>query len=343
MRPPVEITSPIAIGQFGGELPLDAPEAPPRPCVRKTSAILPWRSSMTTIGVDELVPELLGEQPTDGGLAGAHEAGEHDVAGVRGSHGPTTQARGATPWSSARSTPDLPTMTRTVLVLNGPNLNLLGTREPEIYGHDTLADILRDLRAHAAESDVTIVDFQSNTEGELVGRLHDARGAVDGVIFNPGRSPTTASLCGTRSPVRDWRLSRRISPTSTPARSFVTRQCWHRCASASSPASVVTATSSRSRRCCDTSGDRSDRDRAIGALASVARLRARSKRVPDRRRRARRNRLRSGRRDRSSSRPPCPASGRSARSLLRRPCRASCRGRRGRGRGHREPSRLPDP
>jgi 3-dehydroquinate dehydratase II len=77
-------------------------------------------------------------------------------------------------------------MTRTILVLNGPNLNLLGTREPEIYGNDTLADILRDLRSHAAELGVTIVDFQSNTEGELVGRLHDARGEVDGVVFNPG-------------------------------------------------------------------------------------------------------------------------------------------------------------
>jgi 3-dehydroquinate dehydratase-2 len=77
-------------------------------------------------------------------------------------------------------------MARTVLVLNGPNLNLLGTREPEVYGSDTLADILADLRAHASKSDVTIVDFQSNVEGELIGRLHEARGAVDGVIFNPG-------------------------------------------------------------------------------------------------------------------------------------------------------------
>jgi 3-dehydroquinate dehydratase-2 len=77
-------------------------------------------------------------------------------------------------------------MARTVLVLNGPNLNLLGTREPEVYGHETLADILADLRTEAAKSDVTIVDFQSNVEGELIGRLHEARGNVDGVVFNPG-------------------------------------------------------------------------------------------------------------------------------------------------------------
>lgn len=77
-------------------------------------------------------------------------------------------------------------MSRTVLVLNGPNLNLLGTREPTIYGSDTLADILGDLREYAAKSDVTIVDFQSNHEGELIDRLHDAREGVDGVIFNAG-------------------------------------------------------------------------------------------------------------------------------------------------------------
>src|SRR5687767_10291155 len=77
-------------------------------------------------------------------------------------------------------------MARIVLVLNGPNLNLLGTREPDVYGHETLADILADLRTEAAKSEVTIVDFQSNVEGELIGRLHEARGNVDGVVFNPG-------------------------------------------------------------------------------------------------------------------------------------------------------------
>lgn len=74
----------------------------------------------------------------------------------------------------------------TILVLNGPNLNLLGTREPHIYGSETLEDILTDLRTHAAERSVELLDFQSNTEGELIDRLHQARGSVDGVVFNPG-------------------------------------------------------------------------------------------------------------------------------------------------------------
>lgn len=76
-------------------------------------------------------------------------------------------------------------MHRTVLILNGPNLNLLGSREPEIYGSSTLEDILSDLRASVAD-DVTIEDYQSNNEGDLIDRLHKAQDNVDGVIFNPG-------------------------------------------------------------------------------------------------------------------------------------------------------------
>lgn len=77
-------------------------------------------------------------------------------------------------------------MSRTVLVLSGPNLNLLGSREPEVYGTSTLTDIVDGLRAHGESLGVSIEAFQSNAEGELIDRLHQARGTVDGVVLNPG-------------------------------------------------------------------------------------------------------------------------------------------------------------
>ena len=77
-------------------------------------------------------------------------------------------------------------MTHQILVLNGPNLNLLGTREPEVYGSDTLSDILGDLHDYAATRDTTLRDVQSNHEGALVDALHDARGWAGGVVFNAG-------------------------------------------------------------------------------------------------------------------------------------------------------------
>jgi 3-dehydroquinate dehydratase-2 len=73
-----------------------------------------------------------------------------------------------------------------ILILHGPNLNLLGTREPEIYGSLTLADINTKLVALAAEYHAGLVCRQSNHEGDLVDALHDARSWADGVVFNPG-------------------------------------------------------------------------------------------------------------------------------------------------------------
>jgi 3-dehydroquinate dehydratase-2 len=74
----------------------------------------------------------------------------------------------------------------TILVLHGPNLNLLGTREPEVYGKDTLADVDRALRALAKELDVRVRCEQSNHEGELIDWMHGARGSCDAILINPG-------------------------------------------------------------------------------------------------------------------------------------------------------------
>lgn len=77
-------------------------------------------------------------------------------------------------------------MPHRILVLHGPNLNLLGTREPGVYGHTTLADIERALQAQAQSAAVTLESFQSNHEGALVDRIHAAAGdKVDYIIINP--------------------------------------------------------------------------------------------------------------------------------------------------------------
>jgi 3-dehydroquinate dehydratase-2 len=74
-----------------------------------------------------------------------------------------------------------------ILILNGPNLNLSGTREPEIYGQDTLDSINEQLRERAAQDDVELRFVQSNHEGVLIDELHRAKvDGFDGVIFNPG-------------------------------------------------------------------------------------------------------------------------------------------------------------
>ena len=73
---------------------------------------------------------------------------------------------------------------KTIWVLNGPNLNLLGAREPEIYGRATLEEIERGLTAHGERAGARVECFQSNVEGELVTRVQQARGRADGIILN---------------------------------------------------------------------------------------------------------------------------------------------------------------
>jgi 3-dehydroquinate dehydratase-2 len=74
-----------------------------------------------------------------------------------------------------------------VLVLHGPNLNLLGTREPEVYGTKTLADIDNDVQEFGQKNGVEVLCFQSNHEGQLIDRIHQAKtDGVHGIIINPG-------------------------------------------------------------------------------------------------------------------------------------------------------------
>ena len=102
---------------------------------------------------------------------------------------------------------------RKVLVLHGPNLNLLGTREPQTYGHTTLADINEALAKRAAAAGIGLDSFQSNHEGALVDRIHAARGeGVDFVVINPAAFTHTSvavrdALAGVAIPFVEVHLS----------------------------------------------------------------------------------------------------------------------------------------
>ncbi|USG63661.1 type II 3-dehydroquinate dehydratase [Brevibacillus ruminantium] len=73
-----------------------------------------------------------------------------------------------------------------VLLLNGPNLNLLGKREPEVYGHETLQDVVKRLEKVMEEWDGDLEHCQSNHEGDLIDAIHRAKGVHQGIIINPG-------------------------------------------------------------------------------------------------------------------------------------------------------------
>ncbi len=100
-----------------------------------------------------------------------------------------------------------------LLVVHGPNLNLLGSREPEVYGRDTLADIDARLLAQARAAGVELASFQSNHEGALIDRIHEAR--LDGtrfILINPGAYTHTSialrdALAGVALPFIEVHLS----------------------------------------------------------------------------------------------------------------------------------------
>ncbi|WP_058303698.1 type II 3-dehydroquinate dehydratase [Gorillibacterium timonense] len=75
---------------------------------------------------------------------------------------------------------------RSILVVNGPNLNMLGVREPEVYGSETLADIESRLSELALELDLQLEFVQSNYEGDLITKIHEAYATKDGIVINPG-------------------------------------------------------------------------------------------------------------------------------------------------------------
>lgn len=77
-------------------------------------------------------------------------------------------------------------MVKPIFVLNGPNLNLLGLRQPEIYGHETLDDVAAALSDLADDLGLSVRCLQSNHEGQLVDWIHEARKAAAGIIINPG-------------------------------------------------------------------------------------------------------------------------------------------------------------
>ena len=100
-----------------------------------------------------------------------------------------------------------------LLLLNGPNLNLLGTREPEVYGRATLADFEATLQREAAERGATLATFQSNHEGALIDRIHAARTEGIGfILINPGGLTHTSvalrdALAGVAIPFIEVHLS----------------------------------------------------------------------------------------------------------------------------------------
>ncbi len=116
-----------------------------------------------------------------------------------------------------------------IIILNGPNLNLLGTREPEIYGNQTFEQFLSILQ-NKFQNDLEISYFQSNEEGQLINKLHDVGFSIDGIIINAGAYTHTSiaiadAISAITSPVIEVHISNVHARESFRSHSYLSAKC----------------------------------------------------------------------------------------------------------------------
>ena len=114
-----------------------------------------------------------------------------------------------------------------ILLINGPNLNLLGSREPEVYGHKTLSDIEKDLNKVAQEKRINLECFQSNHEGEIVDKIQDSVKSIQGILINAGALTHTSisirdALIGSNIPFVELHISNIFCREEFRKESFLT-------------------------------------------------------------------------------------------------------------------------
>lgn len=129
-----------------------------------------------------------------------------------------------------------------ILVINGANMNLLGKREPDIYGREDYAALCARIYAHAQSRGIAVECFQSNHEGAIIDAIQEADGMFDGIVINPALTRTTATPSATPSRPSPFRWWRSTSPTLKSARSSAISPSPRRSASRRSAVTASRAT-----------------------------------------------------------------------------------------------------